>query len=207
MLKKVLYLTLLVALINILNTGKTCYSFTLFKRHLTTEQALNSALPRSEKIVEEKKVLTEEQEKIVMERLNVTNLVEWQITENGMEKRKDKEYVFYFGTKNGEKKTVAVLMLEYTLWGPMEFVIGMDIGGKVQSIRLIRYDPYLREMASQPFLKQFKGKTGKDISKLEKSIDIVTGATASCEITIYAVKKAIVLYEELFLKERGREIK
>jgi uncharacterized protein with FMN-binding domain len=77
----------------------------------------------------------------------------------------------------------------------------MDLKGKIKKLRVTKYDNYAREMTRLPFLKQFIGKTGKHIPWMDKQIDVVTGATVSCEVTIRAVKEAIILYEELFLKE------
>jgi Na+-translocating ferredoxin:NAD+ oxidoreductase RnfG subunit len=49
-------------------------------------------------------------------------------------------------------------------------------------------------------MRQYRGKTSKSSLKVGKDITGISGATISSRSATFAVKKAIVLYEELYLK-------
>jgi hypothetical protein len=57
-----------------------------------------------------------------------------------------------------------------------------------------------RPIARLSFLRQYRGKTSKSRLKVGKDITGVSGATISSISATFAVKKAIVLYKEFYLK-------
>ncbi|MHB9154230.1 MAG: FMN-binding protein, partial [Endomicrobiales bacterium] len=57
-----------------------------------------------------------------------------------------------------------------------------------------------RPIARGSFLSQFTGKGIKDKFVVGEDVTPVSGATISAESAAFAVKKAIVLYDEFYLK-------
>ncbi|MHB9154232.1 MAG: FMN-binding protein [Endomicrobiales bacterium] len=110
---------------------------------------------------------------------------------------------FIFAVKDGRKVGVAVYDVEPGRWGPIEFMIALDPdNGTVTRVVVISYEEKTgRPIGRGSFLSQFTGKGIKDKFVLGEDITQVSGATISAESAVFAVKKAIVLYDELYLKK------
>lgn len=107
---------------------------------------------------------------------------------------------FYFASKNGERIGVAVIDAEPGKWGAVEFIIAMDLKGTVTRVEVMNSEEKRGQPASRSsFVGQYKGKTGKDALVVGKDITGISGATITSRCATFAVKKAIVLYEELYL--------
>ena len=113
------------------------------------------------------------------------------------------EYIFYFGMKDGKKIGVALIEIQPGKWGPVEYIISLDANNaKVMDLAVMSYTERRgRPIARRNFLKQFVGKHNSDPLKVRKDVRGITGATISCVATCFAVKKASMLYEVLFLEK------
>jgi Na+-translocating ferredoxin:NAD+ oxidoreductase RnfG subunit len=172
------------------------YAFVL----LTKKQAFNKVFGKGHEIVTETKKLKGESLAKVKKRLG-GKLVHYQ---KGSESKKVKaktRFHFHFALKDGQKTGVAIIDVEPGKWGPVKFIIAMDLKGTVRKVRVMSYQEKRgRPIARLSFLRQYRGKTKKSRLKVGKDITGVSGATISSISATFAVKKAILLYEELYLK-------
>lgn len=173
---------------------------------LNEEQALKEMFPDAEKIVTDKKELSSAEIEKVKSRLggSLIHRNEGSKSKKGGEKI---AYNFYFGIKKGgEKLGVAVIEEQPGKWGPIEFIVAMDIAtAKVKNLAVMSYSEKRgRPIARRNFLEQFVNKGSDSSLILGKEIRAISGATISSEVTCFTVKKAIVLYDELYLKNNGK---
>lgn len=184
------------------------FSVVMFSRNclavqlLTQEEALKQMLPDTDKIETETKTLTSKELTKIKERLGRTLTCGKKVIKTGEEKC---EYSFYFGLKNGQKTGVAVIEEQPGKWGLIKFIIALDpVTGKVKNLAIMANEEKRgRPIASRNFLNQFIGKGSADPIKVRKDIRAVSGATVSSDTTSFAVKKVVVLYEELYLKKNS----
>lgn len=191
---KLKVLALTVALISL---SGICFAFTL----LTEEQALKKAFWKDAKIEKETKELTGEVLERIKERLggNLTNLQEG-AEEQEVETKTT--YDFYFGVKDGVRKGVAIIDVEPGKWGPVEYITTLDIKGTVKSVRVMSYmEQRGRPIARSSFMNQYRGKTSNSTLTVGKDIVGISGATISSRSATFTVKKALVIYEELYLRK------
>lgn len=172
------------------------YAFVL----LTKKQALKKVFGKGREIVTETKRLEGESLARIKKRLG-GKLVHFQ---KGSESKKVKaktKFAFHFALKDGQKTGVAIIDVEPGKWGPVKFMIAMDLKGTVRKVRVMSYQEKRgRPIARLSFLRQYRGKTSKSRLKVGKDITGVSGATISSVSATFAVKKAILLYEEFYLK-------
>ena len=175
----------------------TCYALRL----LTKEDALKQVFDPGVEITTENKELAEPALSKVKERLD-GNLV---FTQKGSKSQRVEDVSsvdFYFASKNGEKIGVAVIDSEPGKWGAIEFIIAMDLKGTVTRVEVMNSEEKRGQPVSRgSFVGQYKGKTGKDAFVVGKDITGISGATITSRCATFAVKKAIVLYEELYLNK------
>ncbi len=175
----------------------TCYAMRL----LSQEEALKKVFGPDVKIVTENKELTEPALSKAKERLG-GGLVYYQKGSKSEKVDAKTSFDFYVALKDGKKTGVAIIDDEPGKWGPVEFIIAMDLQGTVTRVEVLSYQEKRGQpIARHSFMSQFEGKTSKSPLKLEKDINGVSGATISSNCAIFAVKKAIVLYEELYLNK------
>ena len=174
-----------------------CYALRL----LNKEEALKKVFEPGVEITTENKELAQAVLSKIKERLG-GNLF---FTQKGSKLQgvEDKGSVeFYFASKNGEKIGVAVIDAEPGKWGAVEFIIAMDIKGVVTRVEVMSSEEKRGQPVSRSsFTGQYKGKTGKDALVVGKDITGISGATITSRCATFAVKKAIVLYEELYLNK------
>jgi Na+-translocating ferredoxin:NAD+ oxidoreductase RnfG subunit len=186
-------LSLAVALVSL---SGVCSAFTV----LSQEDALKEAFWAGATIEKETKELTGKVLEKVKERLG-GNLVYFQEGAEQQEVEAKTTYDFYFGVKDGARKGVAIIDTEPGKWGPVEFCTTMDIKGTVKSVRVLSYQEQRGQpIARNSFTDQYKGKTSNSPLTVGKDIIGVSGATISSRSATFAVKKALVIYEELYLK-------
>ena len=108
---------------------------------------------------------------------------------------------FHFGLKDGKKRGLAIIDVQPGKWGPVEFIIAMDVKGTVKKVRVMSYQEQRgRPIARNSFLNQYRGKSSSSLMEVGKDIVGVSGATISSRAATFSVKKAIVIYEEVYLK-------
>lgn len=168
---------------------------------LTKEAALEKIFGKGVQIVIENKQLTESQISKVKEKLG-GELVYIQKGSKSKEVEVKTAIDFYFAVKDGNKTGVAIIDEEPGKWGPVEFIIALDLQGTVTRVEVLSYQEKRGQpIARHSFLSQFEGKTSKSPIKIDKDITGVSGATISSVCSTFAVRKAIILYEEVYLNK------
>lgn len=167
---------------------------------LTEEQALEEVFFTDAEIEPETKKLTKEKLKQIEDRLG-GSLIYHQEGSESEDVQSTREITFYFGKKNGERKGVAIIDVQPGKWGPVEFITAMDMNGTVKAVRVMSYQEIRgRPIARLAFMNQYRGKNVNSPLTVGKDIVGVSGATISSRSATFAVKKALVLYDELYLK-------
>lgn len=175
-------------------------------RLLTEEEALQQMFPDAESIVNNTHMLTIDEVERVKARLG-GQLVHYQKGSKSEKVEENLEYHFYYSIVNGEKTGVAIIESQPGKWGPVEFCIALDTKtAKVKNLAVMSYkEKRGRPIARNNFLKQFVDKGSEDPIQVRKDIRAISGATISSDCTCFAVRKAIILYEELFLNSGATE--
>ena len=79
--------------------------------------------------------------------------------------------------------------------------IAMDVEGKVRRVKVMSYQEIRgRPIAQSSFMNQYRGKTNKSALEVGRDIIGISGATISSRAATFAVKKALVIYEEVYHK-------
>lgn len=166
---------------------------------LNDANALKAMFPDAEKIVTEEKTLTPDQMAAVKGQLGD----KWTLYPAGSktdEVKENNKITFYFGTKAGKQTGVALMEVQPGKWGPVKYIIAMDLAGKVTNAAVMSYvEQRGRPISTKRFLGQFTGKTSKSPIQVGKDIDAVSGATISSRASAFAVKKVVVLYNVAYL--------
>lgn len=174
-----------------------CYAFTV----LTKEAALKEVFFTGVEIEVESKELSGDTLAKIKERLG-GSLVYFQEGSESKKVEGKHQIDFYFGKKNGERKGVAIIDTEPGKWGPVEFIVAMDIKGTVKAARVLSYQEIRgRPIARRSFMNQYRGKRSSSPLTVGKDIIGISGATISSRAATFAVKKAIVIYEEVYLRQ------
>lgn len=109
---------------------------------------------------------------------------------------------FYFGLKDGERKGVAIIDVQPGKWGPVEIITAMTTDAVVKKVRVMSYQEQRGQpIARNSFMNQYRGKSSKSPLEVGKDIIPISGATISSRAATFTVNKAIVLYEEVYLKK------
>jgi len=167
---------------------------------LSKEEALQKVFGQGVEIATENKDLTEPKLSQVTEKLGGCLICYLKGSKSAEVKAKT-NFDFYFATKDGKKTGVAIIDDEPGKWGPIEFVIAMDLQGVVTRVEVLSYQEKRGQpIARHSFLSQFEGKTSKSPLRINKDITGISGATISSSCATFAVKKAILLYEALYLQ-------
>jgi Na+-translocating ferredoxin:NAD+ oxidoreductase RnfG subunit len=177
--------------------GNTVSAFVL----LTEEQALQEMFSDVDDIVIETKVANPE-ELAAMKEIMGGRLVLFQKGSDAKEIGDKTEYTFYFGIKDGKKVSVSIIEKQPGKWGPIEYIVNMNMEGEVLNLAVMSFvEKRGKPIAKRIFLKQFIGKTIKDKFLVKKDIRPISGATISSRSACFAVKKCVVLFEELYLNK------
>lgn len=173
------------------------HAFTL----LTEEQALKEVFGRGAEITVETKVLEGEALSTVMERLG-GKLVWYQQGSVSEIVQARKKIDFYFASKGGKRFGVAIIEIEPGKWGPITFIVAMTLRGAVKKVRVLEYiEKRGRPIARRSYMNQYRGKTTKSVLTVGRDITGISGATISSRAATFTVKKALILYEEFYLKQ------
>lgn len=175
--------------------AKNCYAITL----LTEKEALQRVFANSQDYISETKTLSDEITKNLKERLG-GNLVNHTKGPNARELMQQNRFDFYFNTVGGQKQSVAIIIMEPGKFGPIKFIVHMDLNGEILEMLVMSYtETRGRPIARKNFLKQFEGKTFKDPYKIRKDIVPISGATISSTAAAFTAKKATNLYNIFYI--------
>ena len=177
--------------------GNSVYAFVL----LTEEQAMQEMFSDVDDIITETKQAAPEQID-AMKELMGGKLALFQKGDAAKAIGAKTEFTFYFGIKNGEKVSVSIIEKQPGKWGPIEYIINMNMEGEILNLAVMSFvEKRGKPIAKRMFLKQFIGKTIKDKFKVKRDIRPISGATISSRSACFAVKKCTVLYDELYLNK------
>ncbi|MGE5839391.1 MAG: FMN-binding protein [Deltaproteobacteria bacterium] len=169
---------------------------------LTKEQALKEVFPPEFQIKAETVRLSGDTLKKVMDRLGGSLVFE----QEGSESAKvaaETSVEFQIAESGGEVKGVAIIDVQPGKWGPVEFITAIDTQGQVRRVRVMSYQEERgRPIAQASFMNQYRGMSSKSALEVGKDVTGISGATISSRAATFAVKKAIVLYEEVYLKKK-----
>lgn len=169
---------------------------------LTKEQALKEVFPADFEIKTETKVLEGETLEKIKARLG-GNLEYFQEGSESAKVEAETKIEFNFGYSGGEKKGVAIIDVQPGKWGPVTFITALDVSAQVRRVRVMGYEEIRgRPIAEASFMNQYRGKTSSSALEVGRDIVGISGATISSRAATFAVKKAIVMYEEVYLKKK-----
>ena len=194
--KKLVYTGLTLFAVMLVTT-MVCFAFTL----LTKDEALKQVFWSGAQIETETVELTGETLENIKKRLGGSMVYEQQGSEST--KVAEKHTVdFHFGLKDGKKRGLAIIDVEPGKWGPVEFITAMDLKGTVKKVKVMSYQEQRgRPIARSSFMNQYRGKSSSSPMTVGKDIVGISGATISSRAATFAVKKAFVIYEEVYLKK------
>jgi len=168
---------------------------------LTKEDALKEVFFSGAEIEKETKELTGATLAKIKERLG-GNLI---YTQEGSESAPVEAHTkidFYFAKKDGERRGVAIIDVEPGKWGPVEIITAMTTDAVVKNVRVMSYQEQRGQpIARSSFMNQYNGKTSKSPLTVDKDIIPISGATISSRAATFTVRKALVIYEEVYLKK------
>jgi Na+-translocating ferredoxin:NAD+ oxidoreductase RnfG subunit len=154
----------------------------------TVEEALKTLLPEAKEIKEEIKVLTEEQKKAIEKKAEIK-----------LDPKLDKEFRFFIGSVNGQIVGYAVKDTVKGKWGPIHYMLSLDLNGKIIDAMVLEYKERRgRPIAKRRFLDQFKGKTINDGIRLKRDIRGISGATISSKGMTNGIRKIVYVFNELY---------
>lgn len=167
---------------------------------LTDDAALKQMFPEADNIRAESKMLSAAQLEKIKARLGG----KWVLYQSGSKSKdvaEETNCTFYFGEKGGQKIGVALMETQPGKWGPVKYIIALDMNGKVSDLAVMMYvERRGKPIARRSFLGQFIGKTGADPIMTGKDVDAISGATISSRASAFAVKKVIAIYEVVYLE-------
>ncbi len=174
-----------------------CFAFTV----LTKEDALKEVFWPGAEVEIETKELTGKTLENIKERLGGSLVY----TQEGSESAKVEDETtinFYFAKKDGQRRGLAIIDTEPGKWGPVEFIIAMDINGAVKKVRVLSYEEIRgRPIARTSFMNQYRDKNVNSTLTVGKDIVGISGATISSRSATFTVKKALVIYNEVYQKK------
>jgi Na+-translocating ferredoxin:NAD+ oxidoreductase RnfG subunit len=183
---------------SLLVAAAVCLAFTL----MTKEEALKEVFWSGAEIEKETVELTGETLENITKRLG-GSLVYYQEGSESERVAGTTTEDFYFAKKDGERRGVALIDVEPGKWGPVEFIIAMTVDGIVKNVRVLSYVEIRgKPIARLAFMNQYQGKSVNSTLQVGRDIVGISGATISSRCATFAVKKALVIYEEVYLKKK-----
>ncbi len=170
---------------------------------LSQEQALKQMFPDAAEVKTEVHVLSTDQAEAAKGELGG----KWTLYQAGSKEEQPEEndsLAFFFEIREGKKAGVALIEEQPGKWGPVRYIVALDLEGKVTNLAVMSYvEQRGRPISTRRFLGQFVGKDTKSSLTVGKDIDAVSGATISSRATAFAVHKVVHLYETVFPANRG----
>lgn len=172
---------------------------------LDKEEALKLMLPEAEEVVKETKTLTPGHKALIL------STWKWKVGEDSVD--------FYIGKAKCDSSAtagdttgvatvttgIAFITSQPGLHGPIALIVGMEPDGRVRDVAVMAFQEKRgKPVKEKSYLKQYVGKTSKDPLSPGKDIDAITGATKSSLAVTIAVKKALILYDVLYLQGKDK---
>lgn len=192
--KKIFWI--LISSILLVSTSMSSYSFAeenpeYYEQVYLSEKEAVSLVFGDLKVEKKEIELSPEKKKIVQKKLK--------------RKIKEKSFAFYIGTKNGNVEKYALVLDEVGKHFPITFIVSMDSKATVDQVSIMTYREKRGDAVKRKrFLNQFKDKGVNDPMEINTDIIHLTGATISSWSVAAGVKKAVVLTEELIIKNEKK---
>lgn len=192
--KKIFWI--LISSILLVSTSMSSYSFAeenpeYYEQVYLSEKEAVSLVFGDLKVEKKEVELSPEKKKIVQKKLK--------------RKIKEKSFTFYIGTKNGNVEKYALVLDEVGKHFPITFIVSMDSKATVDQVSIMTYREKRGDAVKRKrFLNQFKDKGVNDPMEINTDIIHLTGATISSWSVAAGVKKAVVLTEELIIKNEKK---
>jgi len=167
--------------------GRTTTVFAQNRLYLTEEQALHLIFPKSEKVLKETQVLSDDR---------------LQTVEKGLRLRLSSRTVtVYRGESSGETEGYAMIVNELGKDQFITFIVGIRPDFRVQRVAMMVFRESRGWEVDDPrFTDQFHDKSAKDRLLLSSDIEGVTGATLSSRAFCRGTKKALLICEAIYKK-------
>lgn len=112
-------------------------------------------------------------------------------------------FTFYIGKAKDDTDIYCVILVENGKHGSIIFAVAVTEDGHIKNMAVLESKEVKgAKIAKRRFLRQFTGKTSKDPIRLKRDINAITGATISSNAATRVARKALVVWEELFFKEK-----
>ena len=198
--KRIIYFVVTLFIISMVISG-TSYAYT----YLTKEKALQEVFGTECTFTTESVRLKDSLLKSIKNRLG-GKLVYYQDGSESENVLEQKKIEFYYAVKDGKKIGIAIIDTQPGKWGPVEFIIGMDLKPNVTNVAVMRFrEKRGRPIANKSFMNQYTGKNSRSPLNVGDDIVAVSGATISSRAATFAVKKALVLVEECLHIKSAKE--
>lgn len=117
-------------------------------------------------------------------------------------KLKRDQFTLFTGRKDGKVVRYGMVLDEKGKHFPMTFMVGLSPDAKVhRAVVMIYREKRGDGVKRKRFLNQFKNKSSKDPIAIDKDIVHITGSTISSWAMTAGIRKAVVLVEELLVKQ------
>ncbi len=159
--------------------------------YLTPEEAAKLTFPESHSIRLEVINLTQEQKRLIEERIG------WQFPESTFE--------CFIGETNGKIDGWAFIQNTIGKHKAMTYMVGVDPNGEVTNVEVLVYrESRGSEVGKKRFNYQYQGKTVEDPIRINRDIINISGATMSVRSMSAGVKRTLVLAHELYLHTQSQ---
>jgi FAD:protein FMN transferase len=167
--------------------GRVSFVWAQNRLYLTEEQALRLTFPKSERVLKETHVLSDDELEVVEKRLRF--------------RLSDRSFTFYRGESSSGTDGYATIANEIGKDQFITFIVGIRPDFKVQRVALMVFRESRGWEVDDPrFTDQFRGKSVKDRLVVSSDIEAVTGATLSSRAFCRGTKKALVICEAIYRK-------
>jgi H+/Na+-translocating ferredoxin:NAD+ oxidoreductase subunit G len=159
--------------------------------YLTPEEAAKLTFPESDSIRLEVISLTQDQKRLIEERIG------WQFPESTFD--------CFIGETNGKIDGWAFVQHTIGKHKAMTYMVGVDPDGEVTNVEVLVYrESRGSEVGKKRFNFQYQGKTIEDPIRINRDIINISGATMSVRSMSAGVKRALVLAHELYLHTQSQ---
>lgn len=164
----------------------------------TQEEVLREVFRKDDEMKSETKTLATDQVEKIKKALG-GEFVHYKQGDKAAELAGQRDFKFYYGLKDGKKTHSAVILEEPGKWGPIQFIVDINLDGTIAGMEVLRFTENRgRPIARNSFLRQFADKKKEDAFKIDADIVGVSGATISSAAAAFSAKKAVLIYAEFY---------
>ena len=170
-------------------------------KYMTLKEAIKYFLPQGATLSQVEKSIPANKLESVKKRFDLKKTADFK------EKISSKPYTIYIG-RGADGKALVYIFIVDQFWRTCyhKYAIGLTPDGAVKELIVVEFNcKYQYPTNKKSFLKQFKGKRtvkGKKVPvHIHKDIDVVSGATWTCDAAAIVTRRAMALHELFFSEE------